>query len=474
MENSQIKKGFRLQTKILIAVGMVYLTLIVGAAVGFYKMEQMVKFVEDGHARLLKVGGGVTREQAFAGYEEEYLKIQQTYRGTRVLSGVIALLTILAIGGIAVYLQRVIGRPLRQLSSDLERLSQGDLTVSVTNDTGQRDEIAELIRMLNITVQRLHDSLKQVAGTADSVYRGSRELSSASEQLSASAQAQASSLEETAASMEEMTSTVKHNADNAVQVDKLAAESATAASESVAMAVSLQRSMDLINTSSGKIADITGVIDEIAFQTNLLALNAAVEAARAGEHGRGFAVVAAEVRSLAQRSAQAAKEIKALITDSVEKVGDGASLVGITGQKLEGIVAKVKSVAELVSEINASSQEQASGIEQVNRAIVHMDTSTQATAAQAEELTGTSQSLGSQADRLRGLVSQFKLSASSSSVPSAAPAPVKAARTAASTPTRTTTEPASKGKTATPTSDGKVQVLRPRRAAGANDDWTEF
>src|SRR5437870_3480788 len=166
--------------------------------------------------------------------------------------------------------------------------------------------------------------------------------------------------------------------------------------------------MEQITASSKKIADIIGVIDGIAVQTNILALQAAVEAARAGEHGRGFAVVASEVRNLAQRSAQAAKEIKGLITDSVEKVGDGAHLVGITGNKLEGIVAKVRSVAELVSEINASSQEQASGIEQVNRAIVHMDGSTQATAAQAEELTGTSQSLAGQAEHLRQLVAQFK------------------------------------------------------------------
>jgi methyl-accepting chemotaxis protein len=456
--------GLRLRTKLLIAIGVVYLTLATGGAVAFYNMERMVQFAENGRTRLLQAGGRITIEEALGGYEQEYTKIRDAYRYTRILTVVMALVALVAMFGIALYLNHVVSRPIRRLQADLKRVSEGDLTVSVDIDTNQQDEIAELAELLKATTERLSDSLKRVTAAAESVYSGSQQLSAASEQLSSSAQAQASSLEETAASMEEMTSTVKHNADNALQVDKLAAESAEAASESVTMATSLQRSMDLINGSSGKIADIIGVIDEIAFQTNLLALNAAVEAARAGEHGRGFAVVAAEVRSLAQRSAQAAKEIKTLITDSVEKVGDGAHLVGITGTKLEGIVSKVRSVAELVSEINASSQEQASGIEQVNRAIVHMDGSTQATAAQAEELTGTSQSLASQAEHLRRLVAQFKFTGGSVSTaaPVTKPAPVA----------RQATAEAAKASPAT--SDAKIQVLRPRRAAGANDDWTEF
>jgi methyl-accepting chemotaxis protein len=429
-------------------------------------MERMMQFTENGRARLLQTGGRMSIEEALNKYEEEYTKIRSAHQFTRVLTVIMGLMAFVALAGIAFYLNRVVSRPLRHLQADIKRVSEGDLTVSVEFDSTQRDEVAELAGLIKITTERLSDSLKKVSAAAENVYRGSQELSTASEQLSSSAQAQASSLEETAASMEEMTSTVKHNADNALQVDKLAAESATAASESVTMATSLQRSMDLINGSSSKIADIIGVIDEIAFQTNLLALNAAVEAARAGEHGRGFAVVASEVRNLAQRSAQAAKEIKALITDSVEKVGDGAHLVGITGSKLEGIVAKVRSVAELVSEINASSQEQASGIEQVNRAIVHMDGSTQSTAAQAEKLTGTSQSLAAQAQHLRGLISQFKFAgASTVATPSAggkAAAPVSPARpAAASTPKPVPADP-------------KVQVLRPKRAASGNDDWTEF
>src|SRR5258706_1727669 len=384
--NTMRGNGLRLRTKLLIAIGVVYLTLATGGGVAFYNMERMVQFGENGRTRLLQAGGRISIEEALGAYEQEYVKIRDTYRYTRILSVVMALIALIAMFGIAFYLNRVVSRPIRRLQADMKRVSEGDLTVSIDIGTNQRDEIAELAEVLKATMGRLRDSLKRVPAAAESVYSGSQHLSGASEQLSASAQAQASSLEETAASMEEMTSTVKHNADNALQVDKLAAESATAASESVTMATSLQRSMDLINGSSNKIADIIGVIDEIAFQTNLLALNAAVQAARAGEQGRGFAVVAAEVRNLAQRSAGAAQEIKGLVQDSVQRVDEGSKLVNQSGAALEGIVAKVRSVAELVSEINASSQEQASGIEQVNRAIVHMDGSTQSTAAQAEKL----------------------------------------------------------------------------------------
>ncbi|MFL6654820.1 MAG: methyl-accepting chemotaxis protein [Sulfurifustis sp.] len=465
--------GLRLRTKLLIASGAVYVALAIGGAVGFYNMERMVQYAENGRSQLLQARGASGMEQAIAAYEAELGKIRGAHRDTRAVSAVMFILALMTMIGIAYYVDHLVSRPIRRLHGDLKRLSEGDLTVTVATDAYRQDEIAELAGLVNTMAQRLNDNLQHVGETAEQLYRSSQELNSASEKLSASAQSQASSLEETAASMEEMTSTVKHNADNALQVDKLAAESATAASESVNMAASLQRSMDLINKASNKIADIIGVIDEIAFQTNLLALNAAVEAARAGEHGRGFAVVASEVRSLAQRSAQAAKEIKALISDSVEKVGDGTHLVGITSTKLEGIVAKVKSVAELVSEINVSSQEQASGIEQVNRAIVHMDTSTQSTAAQVEELASTSQSLASQADHLRRFVMQFRFSGS-------ARAPM-AATLAAKPPTPL---PAKAGSTTSPkpaespkisaTTDNKVQPLRPRRAAGSNDDWTEF
>lgn len=469
MHNSKTK-GWGVKAKLLGAAGAVYLLLLATAGLGFYSSERIMQQADMAHSQAANMFGSTSTEQILRSYyEQEYETLRSKHREMRGLTAVTIVLGTLVMGIVAFYLNRVVTVPITRLNQGLRRAAEGDLTAQIDASSRSRDEIAVATQMFNMMLQRLSDSLRRVAEAAEGVYQGSQELSAASEQMSASAQEQASSLEETAASMEEMTSTVKHNADNALQVDKLAAESADAASESVTMATSLQRSMDLINSSSNKIADIIGVIDEIAFQTNLLALNAAVEAARAGEHGRGFAVVATEVRSLAQRSAQAAKEIKALISDSVEKVGDGAHLVGITGAKLEGIVSKVKSVAELVSEINASSQEQASGIEQVNRAIVHMDGATQATAAQAEELTGTSQSLGSQAEHLRRLVGGFKLSGGT--IAAAPLAPRRGPVTAATTRPGASPPP---NASAAGGDDAKVQVLRPRRAVGASDDWTEF
>lgn len=465
-------KGTSVRKKLIIAAALLYAAMVAGLVVGLNHSSRILAQAEATHTYALQAAGRNGTEQALTRYQAEYAKLSSMHADLRTTGIIVAVIAALILFLALRSVSKAMVGPTKQLHTILKQMSEGDLTVSIDVPRDARDEMSIAAGMLNTVVQRLNESLKRVAEAAEGVYRGSQELSAASEQLSASAQQQASSLEETAASMEEMTSTVKHNADNALQVDKLAAESADAANESVTMATSLQRSMDLINTSSSKIADIIGVIDEIAFQTNLLALNAAVEAARAGEHGRGFAVVAAEVRSLAQRSAQAAKEIKELITDSVEKVGDGAHLVGITGTKLEGIVIKVKSVAELVSEINASSQEQASGIEQVNRAIVHMDGATQATAAQAEQLTGTSQALAGQAQHLRQLVSQFKFAGGAvSAVTTPAPAVSKPVAKSA-TPARPV--PKEKPKAPPAASDAKVQSLRPRKAASGNDDWTEF
>jgi len=210
-------------------------------------------------------------------------------------------------------------------------------------------------------------------------------------------QEQASALEETASSMEEMTSAVQHNADNARQANQLTTGARTQAEQGSAVVQRAVSAMVGITASSKQIADIIGVIDSIAFQTNLLALNAAVEAARAGEQGRGFAVVAAEVRKLAQRSAEAARDIKTLITDSVEKISEGTHLVNESGQTLDAIVTAVKQVSDMVAEITAASQDQASGIEQVNKAITQMDEMTQQNAALVEEASAASESLDSQA-----------------------------------------------------------------------------
>jgi methyl-accepting chemotaxis protein len=262
---------------------------------------------------------------------------------------------------------------------------------------------------LNEAIVKVRTTLEDVRGASDTVASAAQQLASASEEISSGAQEQASSLEETAASLEEMTATIRQNADNAQQASQLAGGARNAAENGGQVMGDVVTAMGAINESSKRIADILTTIDEIAFQTNLLALNAAVEAARAGEQGRGFAVVAAEVRNLAQRSASAAKEIKALIQDSVRKVDAGSELVNASGRTLTEIVTSVKRVTDIVAEIAAASREQAGGIEQVNKAVTQMDQVTQANASQTEEMSGTAESLAGEAGKLQTLISQFKL-----------------------------------------------------------------
>ncbi len=317
-----------------------------------------------------------------------------------------AILVLFAV--LAFLVRRAVSRPLKTLNDILERSQEtGDLTLRM--EIRRRDEIGKLGSRFNRFMETLQGLLAQVRGAAYGVTTASQQLSSASEQLSSGTQQQASSLEETAASLEEITGTVKQNADNAKQANQLAMGSRDVAEKGGRVVETAVLAMGEINKSSKKIADIITTIDEIAFQTNLLALNAAVEAARAGEQGRGFAVVAAEVRNLAQRSATAAKEIKALIQDSVAKVESGSELVTRSGQTLEEIVSSVKRVTDIIGEIAAASQEQTSGIDQVNRAVAQMDQVVQSNAAQTEETTSTAQSLAMQADQLQELVEKFKL-----------------------------------------------------------------
>jgi len=260
-------------------------------------------------------------------------------------------------------------------------------------------------------------AIVQVDDISNSVASASQELAAASQHLSSSAQESASSLEETASSLEEITATVRQNADNADQANQLANSSRETAERGGVVVSQAIGAMGEINKSSRKIADIITTIDEIAFQTNLLALNAAVEAARAGEQGRGFAVVAGEVRNLAQRSATAAREIKGLIEDSVQKVETGSELVNKSGETLGAIVTSVKRVTDIVAEIAAASREQTIGIEQINKAVAHMDQSVQSTAAQMEELSGTAMSLSGQSEQLQEVVDQFHLSRQAKSAP---------------------------------------------------------
>ncbi len=271
------------------------------------------------------------------------------------------------------------------------------------------DELRAMGESVNALIENLGTIVHGIQSTAGDVKRAADEISTGNENLSQRTEEQSSSLEETASSMEQMMTTVKQNADNAAQANQLAVAARAQAERGGVIVNQAIAAMSDINQSSKKIADIIGVIDEIAFQTNLLALNAAVEAARAGEQGRGFAVVASEVRSLAGRSATAAKEIKGLIQDSVRKVEDGSSRVTQSGQTLEEIVASVKKVSDIVAEIAAASREQSAGIEQVNRAVMQMDELTQQNATLVEQATTAARNMSALAEALDRNMARYRL-----------------------------------------------------------------
>jgi len=291
--------------------------------------------------------------------------------------------------------------------SGLQALEEGNLTHRITNEyEGSFDVIKQAS---NNTAVKLTDVVRGITNTAGEVGNGSSEIARGNAQLNDSTQEQAAALEETAASIEEITGTIQQTADNSRQANQLVTEAHQQAENGSSVVDRATGAMSGINASSKKIADIIGVIDEIAFQTNLLALNAAVEAARAGEQGRGFAVVAGEVRSLAQRSAEAAKEIKGLINESVSSVEEGSKLVDESGVALKSIVTSVQKVKDIVSEIAAASQEQASGVEQINKAIAQLDSGTQQNAAMVEEVNAASENLDEQVGNMRDLISVFDI-----------------------------------------------------------------
>ena len=313
--------------------------------------------------------------------------------------------------GFGLVLSRSIARPLRETASFLEDVANGEGDLTRRLSTDRADEVGDVARWFNAFVERLQDIVRQVREAADHVAVAARQVSGTTEFLSSGARQQAASLEETAASLEQITATVKANADHAREADRLAVSSRDTATRGGQVVADAVGAMQALTASSGRIADIVGVIDEIAFQTNLLALNAAVEAARAGEQGRGFAVVAAEVRSLAQRSAAAAREIKTLIHDSLDKVATGAALVTQSGTTLAGIVDGARRVTDFISDIAAASSEQSFGIQQVNRAVIQMDQVVQENVAQTETLASTAHSLAARALDLQTLVGRFKLDA---------------------------------------------------------------
>ncbi|MGZ3182054.1 MAG: methyl-accepting chemotaxis protein [Telluria sp.] len=311
--------------------------------------------------------------------------------------------------GFALVLTRSITSPLQEAVSIARRVADGELDTQVHTDGS--DEVTQLLQALKDMADSLLRIVSDVRAGTETITVASQEIASGNADLSARTESQASSLEETASSMEELTETVRQNANNARQANQLVMSASEHATKGGNVVGHVVQTMGSIKESSGKVVDIIGVIDGIAFQTNILALNAAVEAARAGEQGRGFAVVASEVRSLAQRSANAAKEIKALISDSVDKVDTGSKLVDEAGKTMEEIVLSVKHVADIMGEITVASEEQSSGIEEVNRAITQMDEMTQQNAALVEEAAAAAESMKEQAAALARAMAFFKLGA---------------------------------------------------------------
>ncbi len=343
-------------------------------------------------------------------FSEEMVKSSRAQASTMtfVYIGLAVLILVVSLGAF-LFMNRVVLRPLRAVGESFDKIAAGDLTVRV--DVNSTNEIGALMAAVKRMQESLARTVSAVRRGVDEINVGSREISAGNTDLSSRTEEQAASLEETAASMEQLASTVKQNADNARQANQLAASASDVAERGGSAVSEVVSTMEGISASSRKISEIVSVIDGIAFQTNILALNAAVEAARAGEQGKGFAVVAGEVRSLAQRSAQAAKEIKSLIEDSVSKVGAGSQQVERAGATMQEIVASVKRVTDIMGEISAASDEQSSGIDQVNRAVAQMDEVTQQNAALVEEAAAAAGSLQDQAQRLAEAVAVFKINA---------------------------------------------------------------
>jgi len=366
-----------------------------------------------------------------------------------VVEGVALLLAI----ALAWTITRSITVPLSDSVAVARRVASGDLTSRIV--AAGRDEASELLAALREMNSGLGRIVTHIRAGADSIAVGAGQVAAGNQQLSSRTEEHASSLEETASTLEEFTSNVRHNADNARTASLLAGTASATAQKGGEVVAKVVSTFQEVTDSSRRINDIIGVIDGISFQTNILALNAAVEAARAGEQGRGFAVVAAEVRSLAQRSAESAKEIRALIENSVSRVEAGAKLVEQAGKTMEELVGSVKKVAEIMTEIASANTQQSSGIEQINKAITQMDTVVQMNASLVEEATAAATSMASQATGLTQVVAQFRVDGAAAVPPAPKPA---IARTA----------PAE-----------RPPALAARRepmlaAAGEEEDWKEF
>jgi methyl-accepting chemotaxis protein len=406
---------------------------------------------------------------AYEGKLAELVKIQQNHidtiahdidnanRNSARMIGALAGVAVLFGAFCAWLLAGAIVRPIRQAVDVAEKVAAGDLTQHI--EAKGNDETGALLRALRHMNDSLVAIVSQVRSGTDTIATASAEISAGNMDLSSRTEQQAGSLGTTASTVEELTGTVRQNADNARQASQLSIAASEIATQGGAVVDQVVQTMGAINDSSKKIVDIISVIDGIAFQTNILALNAAVEAARAGEQGRGFAVVAGEVRTLAQRSAAAAKEIKALIVNSVSKVEDGTKLVDQAGMTMSEVVDSIRKVSDIVAEIASASGEQSTGIEQVNKAIADMDSSTQHNAALVEESAAAATALRDQADKLAEVVALFHIDPNTMTAPKAAPAPVPAP-TRAVVPVKTSVrKPAQKATAA---------------AAAATEEWETF
>lgn len=402
--------------------------------------DQLDAFVKHQDTQMASAG----EESAAAAHRTEILIL--------ILAGVATALSLL----VGFLTTRRITGPLNEAVTVAKCVADGDLTSDIKVTT--HDETGELMEALRHMNESLSKIVGEVRAGTETMASASRELATGNMDLSEHTQEQAGALQQTASSMSTLTHTVRQNADNARQANQLAASASAVAGKGGTVVSQVVATMGSINESSKKIVDIIAVIDGIAFQTNILALNAAVEAARAGEQGRGFAVVASEVRSLAQRSASAAKEIKALIGDSVDKVAEGSKLVGEAGSTMDEVVASVKRVTDIMHEITAASQEQSSGIEQVNHAIAQMDGVTQQNAALVEEAAASAETMQLQAAHLARLVSVFKVDSRYAVTATAA--------------TNNPTPPAAIS--APPSNLRKLAAEHRAPVVNSKDDWEEF
>ena len=431
--------------------------------------------------------GGLQKLNAQAALQADS-DAQTIFQGARIS----VLVTMAAAVGLAVFLAvaitRAVTRPAAQAASAALAIAQGELGVPIT--AHGKDEMGLILQALEEMRSNLSRVVTGVRTSAESVASASAQIASGNNDLSARTEQQASALEETAASMEELGSTVRQNADNARTANQLAMNASTVAAQGGEVVAEVVETMKGINASSNKIADIISVIDGIAFQTNILALNAAVEAARAGEQGRGFAVVASEVRSLAGRSAEAAKEIKSLIMASVERVEQGTLLVDKAGATMTEVVTAIRRVTDIMGEISAASSEQSAGVGQVGEAVTQMDQATQQNAALVEEMAAAAASLNTQAGELVNAVAVFKLAqdsaysagtrlgATAGAAPTTSRPVLSAAKAASALRPAATTAPTPAASLAAP--GGKAHAPTPAAAAaasgkgGADDEWESF